>query len=76
MIALFDTEKAALDYCAELDAAREEGTREAVRLARRRAPVRATRLPGSERERAFRLVVQLLDQAVDDMVHDRGIGDG
>lgn len=38
--------------------------------------VRATRLPGSERERAFRLVVQLLDQAVDDMVHDRGIGDG
>lgn len=71
---LTDREVAELQL--EENGQREEGTREAVRLARRRAPVRATRLPGSERERAFRLVVQLLDQAVDDMVHDRGIGDG
>lgn len=62
---------------AELDAARDDGRAEVLELAGRRRPtVRATRLPGSERERAFRLVVQLLDQAVDDMVHDRGIGDG
>ena len=43
---------------AELDAAREEATADVVDVARgRRRRVRATRLPGTQRERAFRRAV-------------------